>query len=406
MIRFSARFAFFRDYLLLALALSLVGQWVVIHAVAHGRLGPVAETVLPGIAIFGAATLLSWGAELAQLEISQTLALAALALVAVLPEYAVDMYLAWKAARDPAYTAFALANMTGANRLLIGMGWSTVLFAYWARRHAREIHVKPSQRLELVTLLLAPGYAFVLPIKRTLSLVDTIFLVGLFVVYIRCAARGHVEEPGLAGPPERLAYLPRMWRRMVTALLFLIPAYAIFISAEPFANGLLQNAKRIGIEEFILIQWVAPLASEAPEFIIAVIFALRNNPTAGLGTLVSSKVNQWTLLVGLLPAVYAVSGGHLHAMALDERQAEEVFLTAAQSLLALVVLANLKFGLWEAVLLMGLFVLQFVFPTPAIRMILGYSYLVIAVGYLASPSLRRAFLDLFRFGWAASRPPS
>jgi len=50
-----------------------------------------------GLGIFGAAFLLSWAAELAQLYISQNLALALLALIAVLPEYAVDMYFAWMA---------------------------------------------------------------------------------------------------------------------------------------------------------------------------------------------------------------------------------------------------------------------------------------------------------------------
>jgi cation:H+ antiporter len=376
-----------------------VCQWIVIHGILRIPLGPVAETVLPGLAIFGAAALLSWGAELAQLEIAQALALAGLALVAVLPEYAVDMYLAWQAAKDPAYTAFAAANMTGANRLLIGMGWSAVLLAYWLKSRHREIRVRPQQRLELLTLLVATCYAFVIPIKRTLSIVDTVFFLALFIFYIRCASRGHVEEPGLAGPPERLAYLPRAWRRLVTILLFMVPAYAIFIAAEPFANGLLHNARALGIEEFILIQWLAPLASEAPEFIVAIIFALRMNPTAGLGTLVSSKVNQWTLLVGLLPMVYSISGGHLQPMHLDHRQAEEMFLTAAQSLLALVVLANLSFGLGEAILLLALFVLQFVFPTPEIRMWLGYGYLVIAAIYLIAPSHRRALGDVLRYGW-------
>ncbi|MBI1992101.1 MAG: sodium:calcium antiporter, partial [Candidatus Omnitrophica bacterium] len=141
------------------------------------------------------------------------------------------------------------------------------------------------------------------------------------------------------------------------------------------------------------------LASEAPEFIVAIIFALRSNPTAGLGTLISSKVNQWTLLVGMLPLVYSISGGHLQPMALDGRQAEEIFLTAAQSLLALIVLANLDFGFWEAVLLLGLFVLQFVFPTPEIRTVLGIGYLVIAVGYLATKTFRRSFVALVREGW-------
>ena len=396
--RFS-RLALFRDYAILAVALALTGQWIVIHHVLRLPLGTVAETVLPGLAIFGAAALLSWGAELAQLEISQALAIAGLALVAVLPEYAVDMYLAWQAAKDPAYTAFAAANMTGANRLLIGVGWSAVLLVFWMRTRARTIQVRPAQRLELLTLLLATGYAFVIPLKRTLSVLDTLFFIGLFIWYIRAASRGHVEEPGLAGPPERLALLPRVWRRAVTVLLFLLPAYTIFISAEPFADGLLHNARRLGIEEFILIQWLAPLASELPEFIVAIIFALRNNPTAGLGTLVSSKVNQWTLLVGMLPMVYSISGGHLQPMHLDGRQAEEIFLTASQSLLALVVLANLSFGLWEALLLLGLFVLQFIFPTPEIRAWLAVGYLVIAAGYLFNASFRRSFADLFKFGW-------
>ena len=289
------RLALFRDYLILAIALALAGQWLLVPQAAREALGPLWGTVLPGLAIFGSAALLSWAAELAQLEISQALALAFLALVAVLPEYAVDMYLAWTAAKDPTYTAFAAANMTGANRLLIGLGWSMVLLVYWAVTRKRSIQLTPSHRLEILTLLVATAYAFIIPLKRALSIIDTLFLVGLFIIYIRKASRGRMEEPGLAGPSERLALLPRAWRRAVTVGLFLMPACAIFFSAEPFANGLLHNARRLNIEEFILIQWLAPLASEAPEFIVAIIFALRSNPTAGLGTLISSKVNQWTL---------------------------------------------------------------------------------------------------------------
>ena len=393
-----------RDLLLLGAATVLAGQWVVLHAIAHCSFGPVWDTVLPGLAIFGSAALLSWAAELAQLEISQALALAFLALIAVLPAYAVDMYPAWKAARHPAYIAYAAANMTGANRLLIGMGWPVVLLVYWFSTRARAIRVKPAQRLELVTLFVATCYAFFLPLKRSLSLFDTVCFIGLFIIYIRQASRGHVEEPGLAGPPERLALLPRGWRRLATVLLFLLPACAIFLSAQPFADGLLYNARLLGIEEFILIQWLAPIASEAPEFIVAMIFALRRNPTAGLGTLLSSKVNQWTLLVGMLPLVYAISGAHVQPMALDGRQVEELFLTASQSLLALVILANLRFGLGEALLLLGLFLLQFVCPTQQIRLWLGAGYCLIALGYLFNRAFRRSMLDLFRYGWRA--PPS
>ncbi|MGH2685197.1 MAG: sodium:proton exchanger, partial [Actinomycetota bacterium] len=53
----------------------------------------VLETTLFGVAVLGAAFLLAWAAEVAQLDISQTLAIAVLALIAVLPEYAVDLFL-------------------------------------------------------------------------------------------------------------------------------------------------------------------------------------------------------------------------------------------------------------------------------------------------------------------------
>ena len=79
------------------------------------------ETLLFGLAIVSSAFLLTWTAEAAERDIPRTLALAGLALVAVLPEYAVDVTFAWKAGKDPSYAAFATANMTGSNRLFVQM---------------------------------------------------------------------------------------------------------------------------------------------------------------------------------------------------------------------------------------------------------------------------------------------
>lgn len=65
--------------------------------VANGYHGdPILTASLSGFAIVGAAFLLAWAAAVAQLDVSQALALGALALIAVLPEYSADMYLmAW-----------------------------------------------------------------------------------------------------------------------------------------------------------------------------------------------------------------------------------------------------------------------------------------------------------------------
>src|SRR5919199_6715842 len=101
-----------------------------------------------GIAIIGAAFLLSWAAEAFQVDVSQGLALGMLALIAVLPEYIVDATFAWKAAEDPAYAHYAVANMTGANRILIGVAWPLVVLIGWVRWRRKEVWLEPGHGLE------------------------------------------------------------------------------------------------------------------------------------------------------------------------------------------------------------------------------------------------------------------
>jgi cation:H+ antiporter len=331
---------------------------------------PQIEALIFGLAIAGGAFLLSWGCEVAQLEVSQALALAGVALVAVLPEYAVDMYFAWMAAEQPEYASYAAANMTGANRLLIGIGWPMVAIIFWLKEKGKSVELDRTQSTELSFLLIATIYSFIIPLKGNLSLVDTVILVGLFGAYIWASFRVGVERPQLVGPSAILAALPGKTRRVVTISLFLFPAVVILASAKPFAEGLIQTGKIWGIDEFILVQWLAPLASEAPELLIAAIFTLSGNAAAGIGILVSSKVNQWTLLVGSLPLVYCLSLGEIGALPLDARQAEEILLTSAQSIFAIALLSRLRFSLKGACVLLLLFVTQLVFINPLVR----YSY--------------------------------
>ena len=142
--------------------------------------------------------------------------------------------------------------------------------------------------------------------------------------------------------------------------MFGFAAVVILLSAEHFAEALVATGEQFNINEFLLIQWLAPLASEAPELLIAGLYAWRLNTNAGLGTLVSSKVNQWTLLVGTLPIVFAIAAGGLHGLPVDAHQREELFLTAAQSFFALAVLVTLSISVREAWLLFGLFWAQFI----------------------------------------------
>ena len=89
----------------------------------------------------------------------------------------------------------------------------------------------------------------------------------------------------------------------------------------------------LGVDEFLLIHWLAPLASEAPAISIAILFVLSGRAAAGLTAMISDKINQWTLLVGMLPLAMSFGASSIMALPLDARQHEEFFLTAALSLL-------------------------------------------------------------------------
>jgi cation:H+ antiporter len=387
-----------REVLWLLIALAMPLPWL--QAALRDGAGLSHEVVAPlaGVAIVGAAFLLSWAVELAERDIPQSLAILVLALISVLPEYAVDLHFAIRAATDPSHAHYAVANMTGANRLLIGLGWAAVVLLACFRDHTTHMVIPATQRLEMRFLLLATLYSFLIPLNGAIDLIDAAVLIAIFFWYVVAATKGHREESELVGPAAWIeARVGDGMRRLVVAGFLAYAAVGIFLSAEPFAEGLVHIGTNYDIDEFLLVQWVAPLASESPEFVIALLFAWRHRGTLGLSALISSKVNQWTLLVGALPIAYIVAGGALSGLPLDERQTEELLLTSAQSLLATLLICDLDFSRTEAVLLAAIFGVQLFFPGTEVRYAFSFLYLVIFAGLLLySPERRYGFLSLLR----------
>ena len=397
---------------------------------AHPDIPHPLEALIFGLAIVGAAFLLSWAAEVAQLDISAGLAIAILALIAVLPEYAVDFVFASKGGQSFAQTgtaclpidggtespcSLALANMTGANRLLIGIGWTMVVFIAFYRLRSKGMLPKTGRwegvrldrehSIEIAFLAVATIYSLTLPLKHSITLIDAAILVSIFVLYTIRVSRAPAEEPHLVGPARYLGTFSTVGRR--TALIggAVYAAAVILLVAERFAEALVASGEALGVSEFLLVQWVAPLASEAPELLVAGLYAWRLNTSAGLGTLVSSKVNQWTLLVGTLPIVFAISSGTLHGLPLDTVQREELFLTAAQSFFAVAILSSLTMSLREAGVLFSLFWMQFLLGAlvpeslhGVERISVGILYLVLGARVLLTDRgrLRGLFHDGFR----------
>lgn len=405
----SARKTTLRQFAIyLAIAVTAMVPAIVLR-IEGWRPNALLDALIFGSAILAAGFLLSWGAEAAEKRISAGLIVALVALITVLPEYAVDFYYAYSAGVDPSsnYVHYAAANMTGANRLLVGLAWPLLVFIHWRRTKAREITLLPSNRIEIVFLLLPSIYSFTILLKNEISTYDTVILVALFGLYLwqaskKSEAGGEAgdDEPG---PAAALSLLSPMRQWLAMGALTVVAALVILSSAEPFAEAMVDSGRLVGIDEFLLIQWLAPLASEAPAVSIAILFVLSGRSETGLATMMSDKINQWTLLVGMLPLAMSFGAGALTALPLDARQHEEFFLTAAQSLFGIALLLRLRLGLGAAAALAGLFVVQIVLAfslqgdearTIASLTWLAWGYIVLA-GIIFALN-RRALLALGR----------
>jgi len=358
-----------------AVALLLTAPWVGSSLLgAVGGFSNITVVTVAGLSVLGASFLLAWGAETAEKDVPRAFAIAVLAVLAVAPEYAVDALYAWQAGQGDVESAnLAVANMTGANRILIGLGWSGIaLFTVYkakatsdpaveSRRGflADRVNLDRDISLEVTFLFLATMWAFLVPLGGGIDALDAFFLVGLYVAYIAVVLRGDVEEvEEQVGVPAYFQSFARAGRVPVVLGLFAYSGLMIFTAVEPFAHGLEVLGEDFGIPAFFMVQWIAPLASESPELIVVAYLVNKARSTAGFNALISSKLNQWTLLIGTLVVVYSLSLGTYGALPFDEKQAAEIWITAAQSYFALAILVNFDISLREAVALLVLFLSQ------------------------------------------------
>src|SRR5579872_6638192 len=118
--------------------------------------------------ILVASMMIAWAAESAQFFIAQGFALAILAWLQTLPEFAIEAVLASKQ-----QVPLLLANLTGALRLLTGLGWPVIFFTA-AMSHRREngkplnaIRLHRHHSVEVVGLLVPLIYIAIISAKGT-----------------------------------------------------------------------------------------------------------------------------------------------------------------------------------------------------------------------------------------------
>lgn len=353
--------------------------------------------------ILASAFVIAWGAEAAQFLISQGLALAILAWLQTLPEFAVEAVIAWNAGKNPSLTHLAIANFTGSLRLLVGLGWPMIYFvaaAFGWKKTGRfvTLHLEEEHSVEVFGLLMPILYFVFIWWKGSLALWDAFPLAFFYFFYLwilwkvppKEASEESLDDLGIV-PRKILALEPRMRNAAIWAL-FLSGGIILYFSAHPFLNSMLALATTMGVSTFVFVQWVAPFLSEFPEKISAFYWARKvSTASIALMNMVSSNINQWSILSAMIPVLFVISAGEIKPLVFDTMQEQEIILTILQSSLGFLLLANLRLAAWEAVILFVLWLVQFAMPSIRGEMI--YVYLILCV------------LEIVRM-IAARRPPA
>jgi cation:H+ antiporter len=356
-------------------------------------------TIGLAVGVVGAAFILAWAADAGEAVFSGGFVLAAVALIAILPEFIVEIRFAYIQE-----TELVSANLTGATRLLITGAIATPLaLAYLAKRRGHApgmVELAASRRLELAILLVAAIFAIQIIARGTLTVIDGVVLIALYVFYARQVQGTHGEEPAVVGVPAGLLTLPPQHVRLAITGLIVGAAAVVVTIANPFADALLATGTSLGMDPYLLIQTIVPAASEAPEFVIVAVLVANRRPAQGLALFLASSVSQWTLALGALPIAYLAGGGGM-SLPLAGRELIELALTVSLTLFGVAALAVLRPTRFDAWFVVGVFAVQFLYPTPFVRIAATFVFLVFAIDLAVAH--RRAVLPLFRTAFGGRR---
>jgi cation:H+ antiporter len=347
-----------------------------------GIVPPPLQLLSYGGAVIAAAFLLAWACEAAQVDVARGLVMAAVAFVAILPEYIVELHFAFSG-----HAEYVTANLTGASRLLLGVCVAlpaavALVPRRWRPGRVAAVVLEPSQRLELAILGAGSLWALRAVVRGQLSALDSLVLVSLYGLYLLRAAASTADGPEPVGIAAQLSALPARDRRRWVLWLMLFAASVILLTAVPFGNAVLATGSMVGISPYLLLQWLVPVATETPELVVAFVLLTHGRGGQSAAVLLAGAVSQYTLALGTLPIAY-LAGPGAGPLPLPGRERVELLLSIGVALYAVASLVTLRLSRGDTAIMLGLFTAQFLLPAVVTRLALALAFLALAVDVLA-----------------------
>jgi len=374
--------------------------------------------LLISLAIIFGAVMVGFGADMLEMILPSGVAIAVVALLQICPEFFVEWATVKRAAVEPEFVHNAMANLYGANKLLVGFGPPLVFFVYYffsKFKKTENIVFHEIKSYSIFVMIFAVAYNFILYLKNSLMWYDSIFLVIIYVASISFIGKMEVkyENTRMAKDNDELKDSEHGWlmrnvhsmcrrhgvlvpaRVYLFTLLFLAIGGGLLVGyAEPFLECLLHAATVAGISTFFFIGYVAPFMSEFPEKIVAVGFAMKGREDTAMVNFLSSILSQLTLLTAMVPAAFSYYKGELTGITFDPVQSHELLLVIAMMLFSIMMFLDLKFTIRESILALGLFIWQFIYPES--RSTVTAVYFVIFLSYFLEMVLEKRHTEVLK----------
>jgi cation:H+ antiporter len=139
----------------------------------------------------------------------------------------------------------------------------------------------------------------------------------------------------------------------------------------------------VGVSQYLLAQWLVPIATEMPELVIAFVLVTHHRAGQRVAILLSSAVSQWTLALGTIPLAFAAGAGE-GPLPLLGRERVERLLTMGLGLLAVTTLLSLRLRRSDSTLMLALFAVQVAVESVWLRGAITLMYLTLAFDILSS----------------------
>lgn len=252
------------------------------------------------------------------------------------PEAAVSITAALQGSAD-----ITIGNIVGSNILnvLIILGLSAVIVPIAVAKSTVKIETPFLVGISVVLLLLG--------LDGTISLVDGLILIALFIVYLLYLLRMAKNNPEEQEETKPL----KLWQAIAATIVGLV---LIVLGSDFSVNAASEIARMLGLSERFIGLTIVALGTSLPELFTSVTAARKGNADIAIGNIVGSNVFNILFVVGLSSLVTPVPFASNFIV-------DTIVATAAVVFLLLATIKTRKLVRWHGIVMLLGYVAYFIY---------------------------------------------